>query len=223
MRPCIHQGHANTQNRKNCRELDANHTTTNNCHRTRQILKFQHVIAGEDALAIKRNMLVTSCIGPYSQHNLIRGNFLMLACTRHIEPDCMIVQKAGMGRMQIDPVPQQLVTDNVHFRPDHIVRPVEKIAHSDFLFNRIRGTIDVSFSIAGQIEGGFAERLTRNGSLRDTNAADNGTRFHDTYTLTEFSRLNRCPLSTRTGSNHEKVVIVHHSTLLMISAATPGA
>ncbi len=124
-------------------------------------------------------MRIARRIRPDCEDNFVGGNFLMLAGTRRLQADRMVVDKARMCRMQINSVPQQLMADNIHFRPDDVIRPMQQVRHNDLLFYGIGCAIYVALAVSRQIKRGFAQGFARDRPLSDTDTADNGTGFRD--------------------------------------------
>src|SRR6516162_9451514 len=99
------------------------------------------------------------------------------------------------------------MASHVEFVLDHAVGAEQQILHRDVFFDGVGSAVEFSRAVPAKIERRLAQGLRRNRAEIDAAAAEHGLSFDDRDFLVELGTLNCGALPSRSGTDHQKIVV----------------
>jgi hypothetical protein len=204
----VDQGHAHAERGEDAGVLAADHPGADHRQGPRQPVELQDVVAGEDLLAVERDMAVARRLGAGCDDDLVRRDRAGGGAVDVLEPQLLRPAEHRGRRDQLDPVAHQLVAGHVDLVLDDLVGAHQQVLHRDVLLDRVGRAVEFARAVARQLQHRFAQRLRRDCAEVDADPAEHGGALDDRDPLVELCALDRRPLAGRAGADHQEVVVV---------------
>ena len=136
------------------------------------------------------------------------GHGALAGMVHHGQAQRVGVHEGRLGIDHLHAVALQLVARHVDFMADHVFRAEKKVFHGNVLLDRVRLSVNAPQSISGKINDRLAQSLAGDGSGIDADAAQHSLALDEGSALVEFRRLDRRPLSRRSRSDDQHVIVV---------------
>src|SRR5215472_16441569 len=124
-----------------------------------------------------------------------------------LEADGVRSDKRGRRRDQFHVIAHQLMASHVEFVLDHAVSAEQQILYRDVFFDGVGSAVEFSRAVSAKIERRLAQGLRRNRAEIDAAAAEDGLSFDDRDLLVELGTLDCGALPSRSGTDHQKIVV----------------
>ncbi len=203
----VDQGDPNAESGKDAGIFAADHAGADHRQCPRQPVELQDVVAGENPLAIERNVRRTGGFRPGGDDDLFCGDRAGRSAVDIIEAKSVGRHEGCRRCDELDIIAHQLMAGDVDFVLDHPVGAKQQILHRDVLFDGIGGAVKFPRAIAAKFERRLAQSLGRDRAEIDAAPAEHGASFDDRDFLVELRALDCSALTGRAGTDHQKIII----------------
>jgi len=111
-------------------------------HRARQLVECHHVVAGKDAVSIKRYVRVAGRLTPSRNQDLLGGNPALTVPIGVAQLNGVRIAEGCLSGNYLDSIAQELMTQDIDFMPDHRPHPAHEILHRNLLLDRVGHAVD---------------------------------------------------------------------------------
>ena len=138
----LHQRHARAERGEHAGVFAADHAAAHNRQRARQTTQLEQAIAGENVLAIERNVVRLHNGCAHGDHDMPSGDFVFALLADEAEMHRVIIDDGGDAGKKLDAVALQLMLADLDLVADNVIRPQQQIAHGDVLLDGVGGAVD---------------------------------------------------------------------------------
>lgn len=204
----VHDGDLHVERIEDRRVFDADHTSTDDRHRSRQPLDAKQVVTVHDSVSIHGHPVGTVRLRPRSDENLV-GIVVDHLARRHRDSYLIRAEERGTAVHQTNAVAVQLIADDLDLVPGRVLESLSQVVDRNVALQSVPLTVERTLSPAGQVEHGLAKRLARDRARMNRHTADHRALFDDHGLLAELGSLNRRFLACGAASDHEKIDAMH--------------
>ena len=185
--------------------FESDHAAADDDQLARDFVHQEKLVAGDDFLPVEGNIAGMGGARTASDQHVRRVEQMSFRLALHL--DRRGVEELRGAAQQLDSIAAELIADDSGFALDDLRDPVGQIPHRDAIFYDVIGAIERAVAKAGQMKDGLAQRLARNGTAVDANAADHVIAVDHGHALAELRRGDRGFLARRPAADHHEVVL----------------